>query len=1154
MSQHKYAEIADTVYFWFAVNSTAGEADDGATPTYVVRLAGAAAGAAPVEGPTAATLLTEGTYYAGLHEIAYDTTGDAAGEYAVFCTAVVSTVNPAGFCGSYTLRTAGTAIMPVNTIAISGSVPAADDLEKIFTGGGVTGDVDITMRTLTAICDTGTPVVIQSAGNNGHGIQLSGYGSGEGLSATGGATGAGAEFLGGSTSGAGIRAEARDGDDAGMELVGEGTGPDLDADNLAYLAGLDTGVAADLDLTTYVPDGSIISHMMTTGADTSTYAASTDSMQSNRDAITAGADAIFVSNAGAITDGTMIENGGDDDYQDLSADDGTRWLVQMDSDDDTNIDITVDFDLGSSRIATSVIINGFFDAGGTRACQVYAYNYTTTSWDKLSSPGAATEMRNAGADVDYEFALNTSHTKPTATVGEVKIRFYTDGDASDEDDLYLDYVAVTGASTGGASPQAIAQAVHTELDGHLTHIPCFTGEIRYVSKSGSDGNSGHMPDQALLTVAAAITASSAGDMIKIKSGAYDENGLDLGVAGLELHCEAGTILQNSTPGTVLTVSANSCIVNTLLIEPTADQIGLLVSSNFNRITDVYPRSAGATMFSVTGEHNVFEKCRADNYTVTGYNIANEENIFDQCIANGAGGATRGFYLSHTNTHDCLLNGCVSNNNDTAGFEFVAGADNNTAQNCTSNAETNPTVNAGAGNTVGVNSVSTVITNIATAQTELDKIGTIPALDGGAQTIGAAIAKIADDNNGATYNAGEDSLNKIRDDRTIAAADYVVVGDTIAGVTVAGSVSGNVDGDVSGNVDGTVAGVTPEAAGVAPTAAEVVNEFETQSQADPTGFHVNLKEINDVATNLDKLIDADTTVAADADLTGVVVDGSVMSHVMTVGADTSTYNASTESQEGIRNRGDAEWTTGAGGSDRLLMVDTTIATLDTQVSFTLTGGSADDDAYNNCTIVIQDATTAAQKAVGVISAYTGATKTVTLKYDPAVFVMAPTDKVYVLAENALKTTAANRQLDVTATGAAGIDWANVENPTTAVDLSATDIQLCDTTTTVTNEVTADAVKISGSSDAADKLEASAETIVVGTVSHDNTASSTTVFYSDDITEATADHYNGRIIIFTSGDLIRQATDITDYALDTGEGKFTVTALTEAPADNVTFVIV
>ena len=88
----------------------------------------------------------------------------------------------------------------------------------------------------------------------------------------------------------------------------------------------------------------------------------------------------------------------------------------------------------------------------------------------------------------------------------------------------------------------------------------------------------------------------------------------------------------------------------------------------------------------------------------------------------------------------------------------------------------------------------------------------------------------------------------------------------------------------------------------------------------------------------------------------------------------------------------------------------------------------------------------------------------------------------------------------------------------------------------------------------KLEASAGTIVIGTVSHDNTVASTSVFYCDNIAEATADHFNGRIVIFTSGDLIYQATDIIDYELDTGEGKFTVSALTEAPGDDDTFIII
>lgn len=160
---------------------------------------------------------------------------------------------------------------------------------------------------------------------------------------------------------------------------------------------------------------------------------------------------------------------------------------------------------------------------------------------------------------------------------------------------------------------------------------------------------------------------------------------------------------------------------------------------------------------------------------------------------------------------------------------------------------------------------------------------------------------------------------------------------------------------------------------------------------------------------------------------------------------ATFTSATDSLEAIRDRGDAAWTTGAGGSDRLLMVDTTIATLSSQTQFTLTAGSADDDAYVNCTIVIEDASTSTQKAVGLVSAYVGATKTVTLKYDPGIFTMAPTDKVYILAEASLKASAKNRQLDVSANGNAGIDWANVDNAASLVSLSQTTVSTVTTNT-------------------------------------------------------------------------------------------------------------
>ncbi len=103
-------------------------------------------------------------------------------------------------------------------------------------------------------------------------------------------------------------------------------------------------------------------------------------------------------------------------------------------------------------------------------------------------------------------------------------------------------------------------------------------------------------------------------------------------------------------------------------------------------------------------------------------------------------------------------------------------------------------------------------------------------------------------------------------------------------------------------------------------------------------------------------------------------------------------------------------------------------------------------------------------------------------------------------------------------------------------------------------TEDVKQIGGSTGAATQLALSAATIVTGVVDHTAFTATTTILETDTITTAAADHYNGRIIIFTSGTLQNQATDITDYALNGGRGRFTYTAVTSGPADDVTFVIV
>ena len=121
--------------------------------------------------------------------------------------------------------------------------------------------------------------------------------------------------------------------------------------------------------------------------------------------------------------------------------------------------------------------------------------------------------------------------------------------------------------------------------------------------------------------------------------------------------------------------------------------------------------------------------------------------------------------------------------------------------------------------------------------------------------------------------------------------------------------------------------------------------------------------------------------------------------------------------------------------------------------------------------------------------------------------------------------------------------------TAIETDTQDIQSRIPSALVSGKMDSDTTSISGSSTAADNLEASALGIVATTV---NDASATTTSFVITSSETTDDHFNGRIIVFTSGALANQATDITDYTGSTQT--VTVTALTEAPANGTTFVIV
>lgn len=104
---------------------------------------------------------------------------------------------------------------------------------------------------------------------------------------------------------------------------------------------------------------------------------------------------------------------------------------------------------------------------------------------------------------------------------------------------------------------------------------------------------------------------------------------------------------------------------------------------------------------------------------------------------------------------------------------------------------------------------------------------------------------------------------------------------------------------------------------------------------------------------------------------------------------------------------------------------------------------------------------------------------------------------------------------------------------------------------TDKLQVDVVELNSVAASAANLERAASVIARGTVTDSGHTPTTTAFKSADLTDATDDHFIGRPVTFTSGNLRNQQTVITDYVGSTGV--FTVEALTEAPASGDAFFL-
>ena len=172
----QYGALDDTFYFWFAANDTKGSGGDGASPAADVRLAGAAAGAAPVYSPTP-VLLSHANYPAGAYEIAIATLAENGfatnNVYAVFCTLAIDAQNPTGFVGSFDLKPVK-ATLDGEKVALSDATEA--EIDRILTATEVRqvtiNDAAATttkfITTLTETSNTFWPraAILSTSGNN----------------------------------------------------------------------------------------------------------------------------------------------------------------------------------------------------------------------------------------------------------------------------------------------------------------------------------------------------------------------------------------------------------------------------------------------------------------------------------------------------------------------------------------------------------------------------------------------------------------------------------------------------------------------------------------------------------------------------------------------------------------------------------------------------------------------------------------------------------------------------------------------------------------------------------------------------------------------------------------------------------------------------
>jgi hypothetical protein len=509
----------------------------------------------------------------------------------------------------------------------------------------------------------------------------------------------------------------------------------IEVNNLDHL--MKTAVANNADMTTEVTDGTVLSNIMTKGSDTSDFVVGDDSLEAIRDAIVDANPQNHSATANNETTGTLDAG----TFADTATDNAVYWqtspVTPAVGGFGLNVDLT--FGIGTGRVPSAVIVNGRFTAGALRTVQVWAYDYNAAAYVQLSN--SVTDFGNSGSDSTQQYAMTTNMVQTSD--GEVKTRF-TSTSTTVGDDWYCDYVVVSSVAqeAAGLTAEAIAEAnwEHTS-SGHdegtmgytVGHLILVNGDIvsatdatQFIIDDGVGNNDAY--NGMIIRVEDTTTGYYEERRIVDYIGATKEVFVDRAFSFTPDSDDEWYIVGHSyadvnvthSAGTAQTANDNGADINTLITNigtpANIDGGGATLSDNIKKLAD---DNDGATFDATTDSLTSIR----DNELTT---IAGDVVNIDGIVPAAAGDAMT------------LSNGAI-----TAGVIATDAVD---------------------ADAIAANAVTEIQSGLATASaltTHDNKLAPV-ALDGGGATIGGMLTKMADDNSGADFDAGTDSLQELRD--------------------------------------------------------------------------------------------------------------------------------------------------------------------------------------------------------------------------------------------------------------------------------------------------------------------------------------------------------------------------------------------------------